>query len=539
MGRLASTAVAGVAAVLLLGSASSQPNASSWEPEPEPEPEGYTLLQSHTADDSVCEHGSCAGTNKGFFSFYEFVQWTWDKRTHGTVSYISQSAATSKKMIDFPTVGNGEKRVRWGVDNRTTLSPPPPPGSHRKASERPSMRIHSKTEFDLGEDKPLRSLLVAIDLTHIPTGCGTWPAFWLDHVNKAGDPLWPHFGEIDIIEGTNAQDGCPPPTTGDADDNGCKVHTTLHTCGPASAATDGQKGHKNQCKGSTQCTMKDVPASNFTGQWAKASGGNPSNNCDVDASGQYSNQGCSVLGEQGSYGAAFNAAKGGLFVLEWSVKDEAGGHALDTPHIAAWFFPRSALPLPYFSGDKAPDTKDFPKPYAYFPLGDNCDPSHFKQERIVFDTTLCGDDAGNKWVSSGCAAKHGTPGTDPVAECEAFVRSSPHEFSEAYWELNHVSVWGELTGVPFPSPAPAPKPPAASSELMIIVIVVVAALGACLVAACGWKCYNDRQPGYDRSGLKARLRDTGDWEPTSTYPERQEVAAAGEKAMRSSGSTSW
>ena len=31
----------------------------------------------------------------------------------------------------------------------------------------------------------------------MPTGCGTWPAYWLCGEN------WPYKGEIDIIEGVN------------------------------------------------------------------------------------------------------------------------------------------------------------------------------------------------------------------------------------------------------------------------------------------------------------------------------------------------
>lgn len=38
-----------------------------------------------------------------------------------------------------------------------------------------------------------------IDLEHMPSGCGTWPAFW------SVGPNWPSAGEIDIIEGVNRQ----------------------------------------------------------------------------------------------------------------------------------------------------------------------------------------------------------------------------------------------------------------------------------------------------------------------------------------------
>ena len=37
--------------------------------------------------------------------------------------------------------------------------------------------------------------LVIMDSVHMPTGCGTWPAFFSD------GPNWPAGGEVDIVEG--------------------------------------------------------------------------------------------------------------------------------------------------------------------------------------------------------------------------------------------------------------------------------------------------------------------------------------------------
>jgi hypothetical protein len=39
---------------------------------------------------------------------------------------------------------------------------------------------------------------VLMDAWHMPTGCGTWPAWWQN------GPNWPYGGEIDILEGVNA-----------------------------------------------------------------------------------------------------------------------------------------------------------------------------------------------------------------------------------------------------------------------------------------------------------------------------------------------
>ena len=54
---------------------------------------------------------------------------------------------------------------------------------------RKSVRIQSQFVFSGG--------LVLLDAVHMPTGCGTWPAFW------SNGPNWPNNGEIDIVEGAN------------------------------------------------------------------------------------------------------------------------------------------------------------------------------------------------------------------------------------------------------------------------------------------------------------------------------------------------
>lgn len=44
------------------------------------------------------------------------------------------------------------------------------------------MRIQSLERFHHG--------LILLDVSHIPTGCGTWPAFWMY------DDPWPEVGEV-------------------------------------------------------------------------------------------------------------------------------------------------------------------------------------------------------------------------------------------------------------------------------------------------------------------------------------------------------
>ena len=62
---------------------------------------------------------------------------------------------------------------------------------HPSARGRDSIRISSLKAYP--------EAIFVIDVEHMPTGCGTWPAFWT--LSKAGP--WPKGGEIDIIEGQN------------------------------------------------------------------------------------------------------------------------------------------------------------------------------------------------------------------------------------------------------------------------------------------------------------------------------------------------
>jgi len=55
---------------------------------------------------------------------------------------------------------------------------------------RKSVRIHSNTSYD--------DAIFVLDVQHMPTGCGTWPAWWT--LSQEGP--WPAGGEIDIIEGS-------------------------------------------------------------------------------------------------------------------------------------------------------------------------------------------------------------------------------------------------------------------------------------------------------------------------------------------------
>lgn len=111
----------------------------------------YTLADDYLADGN-------------FFDLFTF--WDTADPTEGFVAYQDYQTANNTGLISSST-----SNVQMRVDS-----------SNVTANGRPSVRITS--------DKSYESGLFVIDVEHLPTGCGTWPAFWLV------GPDWPNQGEI-------------------------------------------------------------------------------------------------------------------------------------------------------------------------------------------------------------------------------------------------------------------------------------------------------------------------------------------------------
>lgn len=215
--------------------------------------------------------------------------------------------------------------------------------------------------------------LFVADIAHMPGNiCGVWPAFWMF------GPDWPSSGEIDIIEGVNSQ------ATG---------AVTLHT-GPG-------------------CSMTNTGARASTVlKSADCGGGSASGGCGQQTADAH------------NYGGGFNDVRGGVYATEWT-----------SDHIAVWFFPRAAIPRDIAAG--RPDPASWGPPSARFLGGQGCDiDSHFANNQLVFDTTFCGDWAGNPsvWASdAACSAK--------AATCNDYVANNPADFRDAFWEINSIKVY--------------------------------------------------------------------------------------------------
>lgn len=125
---------------------------------------------------------------------------------------------------------------------------------------RPSVRIHSNRLITLPS-------LVILDVPHLPTGCASWPAFWLC------GPNWPHGGEVDIVEAVNT---------------GTLNQMTLHT-GPG-------------------CKLKNPGVFSGTALGTDCESGTV----------EKGHEGCGILSStQHSAGSGFNQDGGGVFVTAW------------------------------------------------------------------------------------------------------------------------------------------------------------------------------------------------------------------------------
>lgn len=288
-----------------------------------------------SSSDSASPTGSSDGGDRGtpwyvvrkhegssFFDNWNF--WSLKDPTNGAVNYQDAGSSWNKGLVSI----NAQGQAIMAVD--TT----PNTGGYRD-----SVRIHDD-QFKFNTNT-----LILMDSTHMPTGCGTWPAFWSNGDN------WPYQGEIDILEGIN--------------DN-TQNQATLHT--------------------SSGCTA--VPDSSHP-----STGNLLGNNCDVTSG---NNIGCGYVDSSSSnnYGQGFNDINGGVYAMQWVATG-----------ISIWFFPRNSIPSDIVN--EAPKPWTWPAPFAHWSAS-GCNPAQFFRDHYaIFDTTLCGDWAGSAWGSGGCAEKTG------------------------------------------------------------------------------------------------------------------------------------
>jgi Glycosyl hydrolases family 16 len=343
-----------------------------------------------------------------FINFYDFYEGADSLGSAGYNTYASSDRAAAMGLVSHGS--EPEESLTFTMRSIPTTTGP-----------RESVRLEGRTHFDAG--------LFLLDLDHMPTGCGQWPAFWL-----TDEDHWPDHGEIDILEGVNYQ---------------AHAKTALHT--------------------SSMCSQyAHVPAYRMTGTWDRATGipdtftghmdfatSVPADNCWTMAPHQWANQGCVVQSaDAATLGRGLNEQGGGIFALQWDPENR---------YIRSWVFPKDQgipnnLQQSLDSASRrrqqlekhepivvtAPDPDTWGLPYAYFAIGETtgCSADHFSNMRIVFNTAFCGTVAGNRFFTD-CPdqAARFNISNDPVQSCNAWIASNPTEMDEAYWTIQGVYVY--------------------------------------------------------------------------------------------------
>ncbi|KAB2572012.1 putative endo-1,3(4)-beta-glucanase [Lasiodiplodia theobromae] len=328
-------------------------------------------------------HGETFFDNFDFLTSKEYMRDPTLNRsdpTNGFVNYVDESTAINSSLLEI--TGNGNPR--WGVD--TTHK-------YKLGADwgRPSIRLESKDSWTHG--------LFMVDIAHMPgQSCGVWPAFW-----TLGSGAWPYNGEVDVLEGVNLN-----PNN----------QLTLHTSDNCTMVTP---------LGSSLSPVTDPLNKTWTGS-AFTSGACSTN---------YSSTGCYAKTTiPNNYGDDFNANGGGIYTMQWT-----------SDFIKIWFFPRDDIPpeaQSALNGEcDSPDVSKFGPPQANFVGGRGCNvDAHFKEHRLIFDTTFCGDWAGNAWPST-CPS---VAGKKPYESCAIYVGANPEKYKEAYWEVNSITVFKEKLG---------------------------------------------------------------------------------------------
>lgn len=204
---------------------------------------------------------------------------------------------------------------------------------------RPSVRIESKKAY--GDS------VILLQVSHIPTGCAVWPAFWTVTQDQKS---WPAGGEIDIIENVNDQ---YPYNLG-------SVHVQV----------------RDESDRQGDCAI-DKPRHTGTTFFDQ---------CNAEAN---DNSGCRIAmngTDNATGGVALNKKGGGTVAMQRDFSDGGKG-------IRIWFWGPDNLPEDLKNPGNNVDPDSWGTPAADFGMTQCSD--KFDDHNIVFDITLCGSWAGS------------------------------------------------------------------------------------------------------------------------------------------------
>mmetsp|Transcript_4913 Transcript_4913/g.14894 ORF Transcript_4913/g.14894 Transcript_4913/m.14894 type:complete len:431 (+) Transcript_4913:310-1602(+) len=354
----------------------------------------------------------------GFFDERQWLFFTAPDPTGGPTQYLSRADALGGGLIEQ---GEGWAVLRAGPRETRPEFPEHP--------RRQSVRIHSRRAW--------QHMLIAVSYSHVPHGCGVWPALWLycdgAEVAHARDAdrcgPWPENGEIDLLEFSNE----------------FFSKTSLHL------------GAHAQCK-------LDPVAVRGCGPFLDKNG------MHYDCATDYFRGKGSLLSflDGPKYGCAPNRrdtwptpqqlnSAPGTFVFEW------------TPDaMKVWNFVAANVPRDLADGAPKPATWDASKMWSFYPLaGDGCPGKrNLRPLNLVINIAFCGDWAGGDWarafddgwagrgflydaaqqlLAESCASRWGGYGAStPRGACDGFILSRDSDAvvaRDAYFNLTGLKVF--------------------------------------------------------------------------------------------------
>ena len=250
----------------------------------------------------------------------------------------------------------------------------------------PSIRIYTKNRVYNGG-------LFSIEIFHIPSGQGVWPAIWFSQdphqtLPDGTNGQWPLHGEIDWIENVNSakfnistlhidgwvQDGLCPLSCEFQDPNYCdgKGCVCPNTC-------DAKKKCGIDCPYICSPKIKNM----FTTQYVT-----PDSHCTVHGG----NVGCGVNAPDNSFGDDFNdnySSDGAVFSMNWEPMDLDGNNFT----ITFWFITDREIidSLDYGPFSDNPDPSRWGEPYAIFDNTNTASKCPINNAQLIINITLCGD----------------------------------------------------------------------------------------------------------------------------------------------------
>ncbi|KAF2431409.1 mixed-linked glucanase [Tothia fuscella] len=137
------------------------------------------------------------------------------------------------------------------------------------------------------------------------------------------------------------------------------------------------------------------------------------------------NSGCEVEASDSTTGDGFNNGGGSVYAM-----------ALESNSIRVWHFRRNNIPSDLSS--EKPNVGNWPKPIADLDRRNGgCDVGKlFTRQNTVIKIDLCGEHSDAIWSSQGCARRTG------ASSCRDYVKNNPKAFSNAYFLINSVKVFG-------------------------------------------------------------------------------------------------